>query len=218
MKLFEYESKQFSQNGEDGIILLLIDRIKPNSKRSLEFGSHYNECNTRVLKSLNFETVMLDGKPDNTNIQQEFITENNINDLIIKYYCQDISLLSIDIDGQDFFVWRSLKAANPEIVIIEYNCRIPYNYELVMKRDPNWVWDKKNKDYSSSVGALFKLGRSKGYSLVGSTKIGVNLFFVRDDCLSKLGDELISEINRPDLVYQEENFDIDFYDCCDIYL
>lgn len=220
MNIFKYENKVYSQNGEDGILQKLISDLNPNPKKSLEFGAHPDECNTRILQDFGFETVMLDSKPNDTGIHKEFITEDNINEIIKKYKCEDISILSIDIDGQDFFVWRKISSASPIIVVIEYNCRIPSSYNLVMKRDPNYTWPNNAwpKDYSCGVRGLYELGSSKDYSLVGSTSQGVNLFFVRNDFVKKISKDILREINQPELVYQLNDFNIDLYEPCETYL
>ena len=220
MNIFKYESRTHSQNGEDGILQKIISDLKPESKKSMEFGAHPNECNTRILQGVGFKTIMLDARPNDHNIHKEFITEHNINKIIEKYNCQDISTLSIDIDGQDFFVWRQINSASPLIVIIEYNCRIPSSYNLVMKRDPNYKWPNNEwpKDYSCGVRGLYELGKRKGYSLVGSTSQGVNLFFVRNDFVKKISKDIRCEINRPDLVYQLNDFKRELYEPCETYL
>lgn len=202
MLIHNYEKKIYSQNGEDGIIAFLLIHINPSVKRSLEFGVHDGrQCNTRLLKERGWKTVMLDGsfhKPS-YRLYREFITKTNINKLIKKYDCEDISLLSIDIDGQDFYVWKEIDVT-PEIVIIEYNRRIPCHKDLVMKEDEKYVWDGKHY-YGSGVRPLYLLGRDKGYHLVCSCSNGVNLFFVHDTVFDRLPEEIQSQSGKPCTVF-----------------
>lgn len=213
MELFKYEKRIFSQNGEDGILEKLINDINITTKESLEIGSgNTNECNTRNLSHWTKTYFDKDFENPLIRLYKHKVTENNINNLINYYHLNNISLLSIDIDGQDFYIWKKLSSAFPIIVVIEYNCRIPSKYSYVIKRDINYVWDMKNINYSSSVGALYKLGMKKGYSLVGSNSNGVNLYFVRNDYCKFLSINIRKQINRTDLVYQIDNFDKEYFD------
>ena len=213
MELFKYEKRIYSQNGEDGILEKLINDLAITNKESLEIGSGNTlECNTRNLSDWIRTYFDKDFEDKFNRLYKHKVTEDNINNLINYYNLNNISLLSIDIDGQDFYLWKNLSNASPIILVIEYNCRIPSKYSYVMKRDINYEWDMENINYSSSVGAIYKLGIEKGYSLVGSNSNGVNLYFVRNDYSKFLSKNLRNQINRTDLVYQIDNFDKKYFD------
>jgi hypothetical protein len=96
----------------------------------------------------------------------------------------DIDLLSIDIDGNDYWVWQAIESLSPRVVVIEYNGTFRSTHSVVMKYDSSFVWDKTNY-FGASLSALEKLGRTKGYSLVGCNYTGVNAFFVRNDLVGE---------------------------------
>ena len=195
--------KIYSQNDEDGIILYILKYIGVKTKKFIEIGvENGTECNTtNLLKNFNWRGVQIEGdkilyndakiqlkkilkkKIKNLKLLNIFITKKNINKILKKNCGKEVDLLSIDIDGNDFWVWKSINYIKPRLVIIEYNsffgptlsCTIPYN--------PKFIWDHKNKRsyYGASLKALEKLGKQKKYTLVGVDGNGVNAFFVRDD-------------------------------------
>ena len=150
LNLNEAEFKVFSQRGQDGIIQFLINKINIKNKIFIEFGVEtYVEANTRFLLLNNsWDGLVFDGSIENINYikndlriywgqrltaDQSFITKDNINDLIIsKGYEGEIGLLSIDIDGNDYWVWESINCVNPCIVICEYNAIFGFNEEVVV--------------------------------------------------------------------------------------
>lgn len=125
----------------------------------------------------------MDANGDGEKIKKEFITAENINQLLQKYRVpREFDLLSIDIDSNDYWVWKAIDNYSPRVVVIEYNSCIPPNESKTIKYDPNARWD--GTDYfGASLLALAKLGKSKGYSLVYCESSGVNAFFVRNDLI-----------------------------------
>ena len=201
------EFKVFSQRGQDGIIQFIINRIDITKSKFIEFGvESYIEANTRFLLTNNsWDGLVIDGSIKNIEyIQndlriywgnqltavQSFITKENINDLIIsKGFQGEIGLLSIDIDGNDYWVWESIHCVNPCIVICEYNAIFGYKKEVVVPYDQNF--QRKEAHYSqiyygASLAALNVLGAKKGYSLVGTDSSGNDAFFVRNDLIRNL--------------------------------
>ncbi len=130
----------------------------------------------------------MDGGYQNSsiNLQQEFITAENINQLFSKYNVPDeFDLLSIDIDFNDFYVWKAISARyRPRVVVIEYNAKHLPSEDCVVLYDPMACWDKTNY-FGASLLALYNLGKEKGYSLIYADTRGVNLFFLRDDLVEK---------------------------------
>lgn len=185
-----YEKRLISQNGEDGILQKIFDIIGTKSKYYVEFGAGQgNFCsNTKYFREkYGWTGLLLEGScQDNPsiNLHKEFITAENISDLFKKYNVpQEFDLISIDIDRNDFYVWRALSANyKPRVVIIEFNSLFNFDEDRVIKYDPQATWDAS--EYSgASILALFNLGRKLGYSLVYQESNAINLFFIRDDIL-----------------------------------
>jgi hypothetical protein len=187
-----YEKKMYSQNGEDGITEAIFKAIGTDSEYFVEFGVQDGvECNSRIVREMfRWKGLMMDSGFYNPsiNLQKEFITAENINDLFAKYKVPyNLDLLSIDIDYNDFYVWKALDSKyKPRLVIIEYNAVHSPCVDKVVVYDSKDGWDGGSCYYGASIDALFKLGRKKGYSLVYAENRGVNLFFVRDVLLEYL--------------------------------
>lgn len=179
------ERREYSQNGEDGIIAAIFTMIGTTNKYYVEFGVEDGiECNTRYLsKHKGWKGLLMDGSHSNPafNLHQEFITAENIEQLFEKYDVpKEFDLLSIDIDGNDYWIWKAIQNYRPRVVIMEYNACIPYEPARTVPYDPAFQWDKTDY-YGASLSALFAIAREKGYALVGTDPNGVNAFFVRDD-------------------------------------
>lgn len=208
------EFKVFSQWGEDGIIQYLIHNIQLSNPVFVEFGvEDYTESNTRfLLMHDNWEGLVIDGGADNidkikrselywryrVNAIQAFITAENINDLINQNGVSgDIGSLSVDIDGNDYWVWKAIDCIHPDIVICEYNYRFGKEKAVTVPYNPNFVRGEAHYSmvyYGASIAALVKLGNKKGYKLVAGNSNGNNLFFVLE---SKLNDK-VTEISIDD--------------------
>lgn len=203
-KFNEYEFQVYSQWGEDGLIQYIVNKIAIDRPIFVEFGvEKYTESNTRfLLINNNWSGLIIDGSQKNIdyvkndtiywkfNLKAEyaFIDKDNINDLIQKNGISgDIGLLSVDIDGNDYWVWDAINIINPRIVICEYNSlwgadlavSTPYNADFFRTKS-----HFTNLYYGASISALTQLASTKGYSLVGSNKAGNNVFFVRNDLFS----------------------------------
>lgn len=94
-------------------------------------------------------------------------------------------MLSIDVDGNDFYIWEEIKVVNPRVVIIEYNAKFPPDLEWKQAYNPTHIW-RGSDWHGASLKALENLGRKKGYSLVGTNIRGCNAFFVRNDLVKEL--------------------------------
>lgn len=200
------EFRVFSQWGEDGIIQNLVARVPIPRPMFVEFGvENYTESNTRFLLQNNqWSGLVIDGDAENIafirrdpiywacNLKAEhaFITRENINELIRGNGLQgDIGLLSVDIDGNDYWVWEAIDTVSPRIVVCEYNSHFGPSAALTVPYDPTFVRTRAHHSliyYGASVAALHALGERKGYALVASNSVGNNLFFVRRDLLGAL--------------------------------
>lgn len=202
--LSEFEFQVFSQFGDDGIIQWLINYLDIPNKTFVEFGvEKYIESNTRfLLFNNNWRGLVIDGEEQNVNYIKNdvvsylfnlqslasFITKDNINELISsKGFQKDLGLLSIDIDGNDYWIWNSLVDINPIIVISEYNAEFGLNPWTIPYKD-DFVWDKVNNMYywGTSLTSLCDLADKKGYSFVGCNSHGNNAYFVRNDKMKDL--------------------------------
>lgn len=195
------EFRVFSQWGEDGIIQFLIDHVKVEHKIFVEFGvQNYKESNTRfLLINNNWSGLIVDSnekdisyvKKDpiywqyNIKAIQAFITKDNINNLMKQNgLTGDIGLLSIDIDGNDYWVWQAINIVNPAIVVIEYNHRFGKAKAVTIPYDENFVRSQVHHSgiyFGASLKALYLLAQKKGYAFVGCNSAGNNAFFVRND-------------------------------------
>ncbi|QUC64796.1 hypothetical protein NsoK4_00460 [Nitrosopumilus sp. K4] len=182
-----FEKTIYSQNGEDGIIEFIFSQIGTTNKFFVEFGVNDGTiCNTRYLFEKNkWDGLMMDDLPENQpHIKKEFITAENINQLFEKYKVpKHFDLLSIDVDYNDYWVWKAITGYYPRVVIIEYNSSIPPNESKTVPYSATTKWDKNNKTnyFGASLLALKKLGFQKGYTLVGCDSRGINAFFIKNE-------------------------------------
>lgn len=198
----DYEFKVFSQNGEDGIIQFLIQNTEIKNKIFVEFGVEtYKEANTKFLLLNNgWSGLIIDGDKDamekiaSSDLHWKydlksignFITKDNINKIIKSAGIEgEIGLLSVDIDGNDYWVFENIDCVNPQILIMEYNSMFGDIHKISVPYDENFVRSQKhysNLYYGASIAALCDIANKKGYDLVGSNSFGNNLFFIRHDC------------------------------------
>jgi hypothetical protein len=198
------EFQVFSQWGEDGIIQYLLRVLPVKNKRFIEFGAEdYQESNTRFLMiNDNWSGLVIDGDKVNTdkirlgemgwkydlNVVEAFITRENINKLITDAgFNGDVGILSVDLDGNDYWVWDAIDCVNAEIVICEYNSRFGDERTVTIPYDPKFLRAKAHYSHlyaGASLAALCLLAKRKGYYFVGTSSGGNNAFFVRNDLKS----------------------------------
>jgi hypothetical protein len=119
-------------------------------------------------------------------VREAFITAENINTLIEHGgVTGDIDLLSIDIDRNDYWIWKAISVIQPRVVVIEYNATLHPPLSLVVPYGPDRGWDGSNY-FGASLEALVRLGHGKGYKLVGCNFSGTSAFFVRGDITGDL--------------------------------
>jgi hypothetical protein len=217
--LEEVEFSVFSQWGDDGIIDWLCCQLPISSLRFVEFGvENYRESNTRfLLKRRNWSGLVIDSslrhvrdiRQDSVSWQQDLqvvhhhVTAENINRLFEE--CQftgRIGLLSIDIDGNDYWVWQAVEALDPDIVVCEYNAVFGDVNAITIPYDP--AFDRTRAHFSNlyfgaGIRALESLASIKGYQLVGSNSAGNNAFFVRKELAGALATRIIDREAKPSL-------------------
>ncbi len=212
--LKEIEFKIFSQFGDDGIIQWLINKVDFKEKTFIEFGvQDYKESNTRFLMmNDNWSGMVIDGSSRNIkkivnssyywryDLQavSAFITQKNINDLLASAgFGRDLGLLSIDIDGMDYWIWQSIEVVNPRLLIVEYNSLFGSTRSITVPYSDDFERGRahySNLYFGASLMALCELSSRKGYSFVGCNSAGNNAFFVRKDiiptCMSEISLEM----------------------------
>jgi hypothetical protein len=215
--LEEIEFQVFSQRGEDGVIQYITSEIEIPNKIFVEFGvEDYTESNTRfLLINNNWAGLIIDGSKENVKFikndfiywkyditaYHSFITKENINELISKYTdCSDIGLLSIDIDGNDYWVWEAIKVIKPRIVVCEYNSAFGKSNKVSIPYHADFDRTKahySNLYFGASLPALCYLAEKKGYDFIGTAEAGVNAFFVRKDLSGSFRKYTALEAFRP---------------------
>lgn len=176
MDLVPHRRKVYSQNGEDGIIEMLLSRIGIVHRFAVEIScGDCQECNTRLLREKGWRVVAVGDPPG----EKVWITAENVNGFLdAKGVPEDPDLLVIDIDGNDYWIWKVIDRC-PRLVVIEYNAFAGSDAAVVMPYDPDHVWSGSYY-FGASLKALAELGQEKGYTLVGCEN-GINAFFVRTD-------------------------------------
>jgi len=202
----EAEFRIFSQWGDDGIIQYLINNADISCRTFIEFGvEDYREANTRfLLINDNWRGLILDASMDNiSRIKKDdiywkydltakaaWVTGDNIDRLIEGAgFSGDIGLLSIDVDGNDYWIWKAVKAVSPEIVVIEYNSVFGSERAITVPYDETFCRTKahySNLYYGASLMALCDLGKEKGYDFVGCNSNGNNAYFIKKGISGKV--------------------------------
>lgn len=209
IRLNEVEFSVFSQFGDDGIIQFLIENIDIPNKTFIEFGvENYTESNTRfLLINNNWSGLVIDGNRESIDfikkdpiytmhdihVVNAFVTQKNINNILNTFlekgYNKEIGLLSIDIDGNDYWIWKAINSIDPIIIIIEYNSIFTLDKAWVIPYSEDFVRSSAHfslQYWGASLKSLYILADQKGYSFIGCNSAGNNAYFVRKDKLSSI--------------------------------
>lgn len=199
--LREAEFKVFSQWGEDGIIRFLTQVVPIQQQCFIEVGvENYSEANTRfLLMHDNWKGLIIDASNAHADFLRStgilwryevepltaFVRRENINELIGSAGVSgDIGLLSIDIDGMDYWVLEAVTAVVPRVLVVEYNSRFGSRRAVTVPYRADFERRKAHYSccyYGASLAALCRLADRKGYAFVGANSAGNNAFFVRRD-------------------------------------
>lgn len=201
----------FSQYEEDGILLYIFAVIGMQNKTFIEIGSDdgINSNCANLAFNFGYHGLFLDGNPKAIKRGRKFyskyphpwmyaptftcakVTAENINKLTADAGLEgDIDLLSVDIDGNDYWVWKALDQVSPNVVVIETHVEFGMR-NIVVPYDPNYVFPGKHPVYhGASPKAMVKLAKEKGYRLVGANQLGFNFIFVKNG----LGEEFLPEV------------------------
>ncbi len=197
-RLVRHGFKVYSQHDEDGIIQEIFRRIGTSKRTFVEFGVETGvECNTVKLLVEGWRGLWIEAnaqackaiassfdpflKDRRLTLTQSLVTAENINTLVENSGLSgEIDLLSIDIDFNDYWVWKAIEVVSPRVVAIEYNAGLRPPLSLTVPYQPNRGGDGTNF-FGASLEALVRLGHAKGYRVVGCNISGSNAFFVRED-------------------------------------
>lgn len=212
----------FSQFEEDGLLLHIFSVIGMTNRTFIEFGSDdgVNSNSANLYFNFGWTGLFMDGNPlaiergrkffakhPHPHVYQPtfvctYINRDNINDLIKKAGLQgEIGLLSIDIDGNDYWIWDAIQVVDPQVVIIETHNEFGMN-DIIVPYDPNYIFPGKHPLYhGASPVAMTKLAKRKGYRLVGANQLGFNLIYVKNG----LADALIPEVSVESILTHPAN-------------
>jgi hypothetical protein len=186
--LEDHAERFYSQGGEDGVLLRLFERLGTRNRFFVEFGAWdgLHLSNTANLRRHHgWSGLLMEGsdRADGRLVRRELVDAENVEALFDQYGVpRDLDLLSIDIDGNDYWVWRAIERYRPRVVIVEYNVFFLPEMAKTIAYDAGHVWDKERYGlyHGASLAAFHKLGRSKGYALAYTEPYCPNAIFVRE--------------------------------------
>ncbi len=188
-----------SQNEEDGITLALINLTGTTNRRFLDLGAGANGGNTGFLaESCGWTGLMADGRANRVvqlaaryarcgvDAKQVWLTGDNVNQVARDHRLDgEIDLLSLDLDGIDYWVWRALDACSPRVVVLAFNAAFGADRAVTVPYDPEFDRAANTEGapwfYGASLAAFEQLGREKGYRLVMVEPKGVHAYLLRND-------------------------------------
>ncbi len=201
--LNDVEFSVFSQFGDDGVISWIVNQIPEIKKKFIEIGTQdYWESNTRfLLKSENWSGILVDASEKDINkikrqriywqhdlkAYQLMATKENINQFLgdkINSKDKEIGLLSIDIDGNDYWILDEINSIDPTIIVCEFNSIFGDVHKMSVLYDKNFVRNEKhysNLYFGASIKAFISLLEKKGFFFIGTNSSGINAFFVKND-------------------------------------
>lgn len=203
--LSEVEFQVYSQWGEDGIIDWLVNKFPEIPKSFLEIGTeNYKESNTRfLLINKNWDGFIIEADKNsvkdiksqrvywkhNLIVENQFVDQNNINTIIKRINIpKKLGLLSLDIDGIDYWVLKKLSVLEPSIVICEYNSLFGQKKAITVPYKKNYIRSNEhysNLFYGASIKAFIDLLKKRNYFFIGTNSAGNNAFFVSQNIWKK---------------------------------
>ncbi len=199
--VFDTGFRIYSQFDEDGILLFLFSVLGQKNRIFIDIGSAdgINSNCANLAINLGWHGLFIDGNPANIARGERYyanhpdtflfppkfecamINRENINEIILSNGFQgEIDLLSIDVDGNDYWIWDALEIVQPRVVIIETHIEFG-NKNIVVPYDPNYVYPGRHPDYfGASPVAMIKLAEKKGYRLVGANRFGFNTIYTNE--------------------------------------
>jgi hypothetical protein len=194
-RLLSQRFRLTSQNQEDGLTIALFKEVGIGPRRFVEIGSGLSGGNSAFLvREWGWRGLMVDGGGETRMAQvgrrfpgatavHAWVTRDNINALIADHgFAGEIDLFSLDLDGNDYWIWEAMTASSPRVVIVEYNSMFGPDRAVTIPYEPQFDRHKRHTIYyGASLRALQHLGAQKGYRLVAVEPGGINAFFIRQD-------------------------------------
>jgi hypothetical protein len=214
----------FSEADEDGILLYLLAVVGIDRSRFVDIGAgdciSASNCANLAL-NLGFHGLFVEGDPDRIEIGRRFyashpdtrtyppktvhsfVTRENVNEVIRGAgFDGEIDVLSIDIDGNDYWIWEAITCVQPRIVVIETHTEYRmHDVCAPYQSDFDWRQARTDDVVGASPVAMRRLGEQLGYRLVGGNRYGFNVFFLRDE----LGAELVPTVGVEALLRHDWN-------------
>lgn len=211
----------FSNHEEDGIILYLLARLQIREGYFVDLGSNdcINSNCANLVFTFHWKGLFIDanaallrigernyrffGKGRGLQFVRAFLEETTV-EALLKQHLQgrEVDFMSLDIDGNDYAIWRGLHSIRPKLLVIEN--KIEYGArDIVVPPSP----DTPPERWGASLTSMVRLGREKGYTLVACNHEGFNAFFVRDDLLGKSGLKPLD----PETVLQQDHIRQGFF-------
>ncbi|MGE0443856.1 MAG: hypothetical protein AB7P99_01410 [Vicinamibacterales bacterium] len=211
----------FSQNGEDGLILALTGAIGPGDRRFVEIGCADHGWNTGFLaEECGWTGLMVDSdeaavaatglrfRPAAVRAVSAFLTPDTMDSFLHEQgFVGEFDLLSIDVDGSDYWLWDALTVARPRLVIVEYNAVFGAERAVVVPYQAGRQWDAAARDhryYGASLRAMQRLGVRKGYRLVAIEPDSANALLLRDDVAGGVPAVDPAAVFRPQRKYRKD--------------
>jgi hypothetical protein len=210
--------RMFSQNDEDGYLLYIFSLIGATNRHVVEIcAGNGIECNAaNLIINHGWIGLLFDGNEANIEQGKSFysqcrdtrtwpprlvhawINAENVNDLIRDNGVSgEIDLLSLDMDGIDYWIWKAIDTIQPRVVVLEYQDILGPDKAVTVPYQPDFVaeFGEYGPDYcGASLAAFVKLGKEKGYRLVGCSNYGINAFFIRNG----IAEDILPEISAKD--------------------
>jgi hypothetical protein len=219
--LAKYERTVYSQFGEDGVVEKIFEVIEPTHKYAVEFGASDGVTDNNMRRLVledgwgglqiegneKYARQLAENYKDHPSVKtlQAWIYPGNIEIIFEENGVpRDFDYLVIDIDSNDYYVWRAIRDFRPKVVQIEYNGAYPPPQLAVVDFHPLNYWD--GTDYhGASIQSYYELGKKKGYELVYGNQAGNNLFFVDREYFGLFG----IENNSPERFYRQPTFGVE---------
>lgn len=204
-----------SQFEEDGILLILFALIGVTNRQCVELcaGDAIESNSANLILNHGWTGVLCDGNVANVRAARRFfrrcrttrvwpptvvhqwLSAENVNQFLHEHDAlPEPDLLSIDVDGNDYWLWKAIEVIEPRVVVIEINHLWGAERSVTVPYDPAFRADftVHGSDYAgASLPAMVKLGRQKGYRLVAVNRFATNAFFVRRN----IGEEQLPELD-----------------------
>jgi hypothetical protein len=214
--------RNYSQFEEDGILMYIFATIGTKNKTFVDIGSGDGINSNCANLAINFgwDGLFIDGNEKNIErgtpfyknhpdtwayppkFVNAFIKAENINTLIKDAgFTGEIDLVSSDIDGNDYYIWKALEIVQPRVVIVETHIEFGFN-SIVVPYDPNYHYPGKHPDYhGASPVAMAKLAKQKGYRLVGANGYGFNTIYIKNG----IAEDIIPEVSVEEILQHPRN-------------